>query len=141
MSTPICDFVRRYRQSDPVRFHMPGHKGYPFLGFEPLDITEIDGADELFTASGIIAESEALRPLLPGAELGAQDVSAALEAANALCPGRFRLIPCAGVTAERALLLCFRPDAVYVDGHRRRDLLAAVSPRVLCPDGEYSAIV
>lgn len=67
MSTPICDFVRRYRQSDPVRFHMPGHKGYPFLGFEPLDITEIDGADELFTASGIIAESEAQASTLFGA--------------------------------------------------------------------------
>lgn len=67
MSTPICDFVRRYRQSDPVRFHMPGHKGYPFLGFEPLDITEIDGADELFTASGIIAESEAQASALFGA--------------------------------------------------------------------------
>ena len=67
MSTPICDFVRRYRQSDPVRFHMPGHKGYPFLGFEPLDITEIDGADELFTASGVIAESEAQASALFGA--------------------------------------------------------------------------
>ena len=67
MSTPICDFVRRYTQGEPVRLHMPGHKGYPFLGFEPLDITEIDGADELFTASGIIAESEAQASALFGA--------------------------------------------------------------------------
>ena len=59
MSTPICDFVRRYRDSAAVRLHMPGHKGKPLLGFEPWDITEIDGADELFTADGIIAESEA----------------------------------------------------------------------------------
>ena len=59
MSTPICDFVRKYSSSDPVRLHMPGHKGQPLLGFEPLDITEIDGADELFAADGIIAESEA----------------------------------------------------------------------------------
>ena len=67
MSTPICDFVRRYTQSEPVRFHMPGHKGVPVLGFEPYDITEIDGADELFTASGIIAESEAQAGALFGA--------------------------------------------------------------------------
>ena len=67
MSTPICDFVRRYTQGKPVRLHMPGHKGYPFLGFEPLDITEIDGADELFTASGVIAESEAQASALFGA--------------------------------------------------------------------------
>ena len=37
---------------------MPGHKGKGFLGCEQLDITEISGADSLFEASGIIAESE-----------------------------------------------------------------------------------
>ena len=58
MSKPICDFVRKYAKSNAARFHMPGHKGVPVLGFESFDITEIDGADELFTASGIIAESE-----------------------------------------------------------------------------------
>ena len=67
MSTPICDFVRRYRDSEAVRLHMPGHKGKPLLGFEPWDITEIDGADELFTADGIIAESEAQASALFGA--------------------------------------------------------------------------
>ena len=67
MSTPICDFVRRYRDSDAARLHMPGHKGKPLLGFEPWDITEIDGADELFTSHGIIAESEAQASALFGA--------------------------------------------------------------------------
>ena len=38
---------------------MPGHKGTCFLGMEHLDITEIDGADSLYEASGIIAQSEA----------------------------------------------------------------------------------
>ena len=37
---------------------MPGHKGADFLGFERLDITEIDGADSLYEASGIIHKSE-----------------------------------------------------------------------------------
>lgn len=37
---------------------MPGHKGESFLGIESLDITEIDGADSLYEACGIIAESE-----------------------------------------------------------------------------------
>lgn len=58
MNTPISDFVRAYASSGGVRFHMPGHKGTPFLGCEPLDITEISGADSLYEASGIIAESE-----------------------------------------------------------------------------------
>lgn len=37
---------------------MPGHKGHVFLGCEPLDITEIAGADVLHHAQGIIRESE-----------------------------------------------------------------------------------
>ena len=58
MNTPIVDFLRGYAASGISRLHMPGHKGYPFLGPEPLDITEIAGADELYAAEGIIAESE-----------------------------------------------------------------------------------
>lgn len=37
---------------------MPGHKGQSLLGMEPWDITEIDGADDLFHPEGIIRESE-----------------------------------------------------------------------------------
>lgn len=60
MNTPIYDFVEAYKESNPVRLHMPGHKGVPgVLGAEPYDITEIDGADVLSQACGIIAESEA----------------------------------------------------------------------------------
>ena len=58
MKTPICDFVKKYAESDALRLHMPGHKGVSFIGAEPLDITEIDGADSLYEASGIIKESE-----------------------------------------------------------------------------------
>ena len=59
MKTPIFDFVRGYADADPVRFHMPGHKGRGPLGCEALDITEVHGADVLSHAEGIIAESEA----------------------------------------------------------------------------------
>ncbi len=60
MSTPICDFVKKYMDSKPERMHMPGHKGIPNLGFEPFDITEIDGADDLLhpQMGGVIAQSE-----------------------------------------------------------------------------------
>lgn len=57
MNTPICDFVREYEEKHTLRFHMPGHKGEALLGFEKYDITEIDGADVLYTADGIIRES------------------------------------------------------------------------------------
>ena len=58
MNTPICDFVKSYRDSNAIRLHMPGHKGNAFIGAESLDITEIDGADVLYSANGIIAESQ-----------------------------------------------------------------------------------
>ena len=58
MKTPICDFVREYSLREALRLHMPGHKGIPGLGMEPWDITEIDGADSLYEAEGIIRRSE-----------------------------------------------------------------------------------
>lgn len=58
MNTPISDFVRAYAARDPVRLHMPGHKGKPILGCEPWDITEIDGAGNLYAPDGIVTESE-----------------------------------------------------------------------------------
>ncbi len=58
MNTPIHDFINEYCQKNSVRVHMPGHKGIGPLGFERYDITEINGADSLYEASGIIAESE-----------------------------------------------------------------------------------
>ncbi len=57
MNKPICDFVSKYSQSDAMRLHMPGHKGRGGIA-ESFDITEITGADSLYEASGIIAESE-----------------------------------------------------------------------------------
>ena len=51
--TPIADFIEAYIKSSPARFHMPGHKGE-----EPRDITEIDGAGDLFSNVGIVAASE-----------------------------------------------------------------------------------
>ena len=59
MTTPILDFVRAYAAGGTARMHMPGHGGRGPLGCEPVDITEIKGADDLSCPAGIIAESEA----------------------------------------------------------------------------------
>lgn len=58
MKAPIADFVQKYAESGAVRLHMPGHKGVSLVGCERLDITEISGADVLYSPSGIILESE-----------------------------------------------------------------------------------
>lgn len=66
METPICDFVKKYSESKAVRLHMPGHKGISILGMENMDITEIEGADSLYEADGIIRQSEACASRLFG---------------------------------------------------------------------------
>lgn len=66
--TPICDFIRSYEGSQPLRLHMPGHKGGRFTGCESGDITEIDGADSLYSAGGIIKRSEEIASRLFGSE-------------------------------------------------------------------------
>ena len=58
MDTPIWDFVRDYAEKNPLRLHMPGHKGISSLGPEAWDITEVEGADVLYHAGGIIRKSE-----------------------------------------------------------------------------------
>lgn len=63
MNTPISDFLNKYKNKNSVRFHMPGHKGRgpdEINCITPFDITEITGADFLFSASdsGIISRSE-----------------------------------------------------------------------------------
>ena len=56
MRTPIVDFVQSYAESNALRLHMPGHKGEGPV--EKFDLTEIDGADVLYHAQGIILESQ-----------------------------------------------------------------------------------
>ena len=65
--TPISDFLKEYQKKEAVRLHMPGHKGVGSMS-EELDITEIDGADSLFEADGIIRSSETVAGDIFGAD-------------------------------------------------------------------------
>ena len=66
MKTSICDFIDEYAKRQALRLHMPGHKGFG-THTEAYDITEIPGADSLYEAHGVIAESEENASLLFGA--------------------------------------------------------------------------
>lgn len=57
MKTPLNDFLEEYAKENKIRFHMPGHKGRAFTGFEKYDITEVEGADILYSAEGVLKES------------------------------------------------------------------------------------
>ena len=64
-STPVSDFVDEYVRHNPLRLHMPGHKGQGEMA--RLDITEVTGAPALYPASGILLESETRAASLFGA--------------------------------------------------------------------------
>ena len=67
MEKPIVDFITEYSANPQlIRAHMPGHKG-AFATVDQRDITEIPGADSLYEADGIIAQSEANASALFGA--------------------------------------------------------------------------
>ncbi len=111
MTTPILSFVRRYAASNPARLHMPGHKGIGPLGCEALDITELDGADDLYAPAGIIAESERNASRLFGAQThySAEGSSLAIRAMLLLAldgraPAGERPLVLAGRNAHRAFL-------------------------------------
>ncbi len=57
MKTPLNDFLEKYSSENKTRFHMPGHKGKSLTGAEEKDITEIEGADVLYSADGILKQS------------------------------------------------------------------------------------
>ena len=112
MTTPIRDFVARYIRGEAARLHMPGHKGRGPLGFEALDITEIAGADALYEADGIIAESEAnaatlfeTQRTLYSTEGSSQCIRAMLHLALTHAPSSDgRPVALAGRNAHRAFL-------------------------------------
>lgn len=58
MKNSLSERLKELRASDYYPFHMPGHKRQrmPELPVTELDITEIDGFDNLYTADGILKE-------------------------------------------------------------------------------------
>lgn len=68
----IIDFLKEYDRKNMVRFHMPGHKGKNLKEisnlFPSLDITEINGSDNLHYPETIIRNSEERAAELYGAK-------------------------------------------------------------------------
>ncbi|WP_352420341.1 arginine / lysine / ornithine decarboxylase [Proteiniborus sp.] len=65
MKTPIINGLKKYALENNKRFHMPGHKGKELLRFlgeliPEIDVTEVEGTDNLHNPSTIIYESQRL---------------------------------------------------------------------------------
>jgi arginine decarboxylase len=74
LDVPILDGIKRYISSNPIPFHMPGHKmgrgfkkGY-FDQITAMDLTEIPLLDNLHFPDGIIKEAQELAAKAFGAE-------------------------------------------------------------------------
>ena len=126
MKTPIYDFVNEYINKAQSRLHMPGHKGRGALGFESFDITEIDGADSLYEANGIIAESEKNASELFGSRATFYSTEGASQCIRTMlalaCPEKSTVI--AARNAHKAFIYAaalLDLDVIWIDG-----------------DGEYS---
>lgn len=72
MFKPITEFILSYIQSNPSRFHTPGHKAETDIfskKVELFDITEIPGADNLLKSESIIKTSEAIASEIYGSNI------------------------------------------------------------------------
>ena len=120
MKTPISDFIKEYESKKAIRLHMPGHKGKKYGG----DITEIHGADVLYSANGIIAQSQENAAELFGAYrtfYSAEGSTLAIKAMLALVTaGKEQKRILAGRNAHKAFiygcaLLDIIPEWIYSD--------------------------
>ncbi|MCM1523396.1 MAG: amino acid decarboxylase [Ruminococcus sp.] len=135
MNTPIVDFTEKYAASDVIRAHMPGHKGEPsFYGY---DITEINGADSLFEAKGIIAESERNAAALFGADrtvYSAGGSTLCIQTMAAMCGGYKRRIAAARNCHRSFIHACafldIRPDWIFPD-YKDSLLSGSISPEAV----------
>lgn len=65
MPTPLYDALRSYADREPIRFHMPGHKGQPFSPADlkwlaPIDVTELPETGNLYKAGEPFDSAQAL---------------------------------------------------------------------------------
>ena len=88
----INEYINGYEKSDTVRLHMPGHKGKAIPGsgdslasMYKRDITEIEGADSLYEADGIIRESERRTAALYGSRETFYSAGGSSQCIKAMC--------------------------------------------------------
>ena len=72
-NTPLFDALCQYKNKNPARFHMPGHKGKGLLkdffgDVVSIDVTELPDTDSLYESDGAIMESERLTAAFYGTQ-------------------------------------------------------------------------
>ncbi|MFZ0371347.1 MAG: aminotransferase class I/II-fold pyridoxal phosphate-dependent enzyme [Halobacillus sp.] len=140
--TPLYDALIHHMKQDPITFHVPGHKFgkvWPDKGQESfnsilsIDVTEIDGLDDLHSPEGVIAEAQNLASRYFGS-----DESFFL--VNGSTTGNIAMI----------LAICQRGDTIIVQRNSHQSVLhgielAGASPVFISPEfevetGRYSKL-
>ena len=70
MAAPLYDSLVSLAKSNPLRMHMPGHKGIGeglFSDITSIDFTEIEPTGNLYTGEGTISDAEDLCAQYAGA--------------------------------------------------------------------------
>lgn len=131
--------LAEYGQSDFYPYHMPGHKRNPLtevLGrVADIDVTEIEGFDNLHHPKGILRKLQEQAAGIYGAEesfylVGGSTagilsgVSAALPRGGCLIMGR----NCHKAAYHSVYLNCLRPVYLYPEVYAEADICKAVSP-------------
>ncbi len=152
----IYEKLTEYGQSDFYPYHMPGHKRHALKGFSEqitdLDITEIEGFDNLHQADGIILEAQQLVAKAYGVEesffLVNGSTSGILSAVSAAVPfGGHLLIArnCHKSVYHATYLRQLRLSYIYPEINQRFDICEAVTPdqvkEMLERDGSIQAVL
>lgn len=103
----------------------------PFSG-DHVIITDLDTAKPLFTPEiwTMLSNELLKKPIQAMSQIYAKDSRY-----------RLRLVPYKAVGIKNGFLLAIKPNAVYIDGRRRNDMLIALSPNRVSAGEKYSALI
>ena len=157
MQTPIVEGLRRYMEEKNARFHMPGHKGKNnYFNWEDLipyiDVTEVNGTDNLHNPSGIIKRSEELAAITFGAKQTLFSVSGTTSGIysailSSTKPGDKILIQrnCHKSVYNALIFGRLNPVYIYPEYSYKDNVLGGVDPELvdkyLLEDNEIKAVV
>jgi len=125
-----------------VKVSFCGHEA----SFKALRDTGNELCDPITGQSVLVVSHKALSPLFSDDTLALtaqEDVLSAFEGLSdkAELRGRMRIISFSSVGADKALMICFRPDELSISGKNSGDILIGISRTQLSSIGEYDAVM
>ncbi len=157
MKTPIINGLKKYALENNKRFHMPGHKGKELLRFlgeliPEIDVTEVEGTDNLHNPSSIIYESQRLAAETFGAKATFYSVNGTTGGLHAAItatvkPGGKALIQrdCHRAVYNALILGRITPKYIYPRYSEKNNIVTTLDPeeidKELSLDNDIEAVI